>query len=139
MFKVVLDTNVIVSGFNFEGSKPAEILDLVVSGDLSNFISAHIIEETRNILIRKFSWTEKEAEGAGFWLKAFSKLVNPKVRISVIHQDDADNRILECALEAEAHFIITGDRHLLHLQTHHNINIIAPAVFLKLIQEQAPE
>jgi putative PIN family toxin of toxin-antitoxin system len=135
MLKVVLDTNVIVSGFNFVGSKPAEILDLVVSGDLANFVSAHIIAETRNILIRKFSWTEREADTAGFWLRTFSKVVNPKSQISIISQDDPDNRILECALEAKADFIITGDRHLLELQTHQGINIVNPAVFLKLFKE----
>lgn len=135
MLKVVLDTNDIVSGLHFIGGKPAEIMNLVVSGGIDNFLSGHIIDETRNILRRKFSWTEKEADSAVFWLKAFSKIVNPKSRISIITQDDADNRIIECAIDAKADFIITGDRHLLDLQTHQGINILTPAAFLKLIKE----
>jgi putative PIN family toxin of toxin-antitoxin system len=79
MLKVLLDTNVIISGLNFAGSKPAAILDLVVSADITNCVSAHIIEETRNILIRKFSWTKREAETAASWLKAFSKVSQSKV------------------------------------------------------------
>jgi putative PIN family toxin of toxin-antitoxin system len=137
MFKVVLDTNVIISGFIFAGSKPAGILDLLVSADITNFISTHIIEETRNILLRKFSWTENEAATACLWLKAFSEVVNPKVRLSIVSQDDPDNRILECALEAKADFIITGDRHLLNLRTHQDIRILAPAAFLDLFNEQS--
>jgi len=134
MLRVVLDTNVIVSGFNFMGSKPAEILDLVVYGDLANFASPHIIQETRNTLIRKFSWTEGEADAAAFWLTTHSKVVNPTSRISIISHDDPDNRILECALEARADYIITGDRHLLNLQNLQGMNIVTPATFLKLFQ-----
>lgn len=66
MLKVVLDTNVLVSGLTFAGGKPAEILDLVIGGDIINFISPHIIEEPRHILIRKFCWTEREADRATF-------------------------------------------------------------------------
>ena len=135
MLRAVLDTNVIVSGFNFIGSKPAEILDLVVFGGIANFVSPHIIEETKSILIRKFSWTEGEAEAAGFWLSTYSKVVNPGAHVSIISRDDPDNRILECALEANAGYIISGDRHLLDLQIYQGISIVNPAVFLKLLQE----
>ncbi|MHB8069766.1 MAG: putative toxin-antitoxin system toxin component, PIN family [Desulfobaccales bacterium] len=136
MPKVVLDTNVIISGFTFVGGKPAAILDLVVSGAITNFVSAHIIDETRNILIRKFSWKERKADNACLWLKAFSQVVNPKSRISIIHQDDPDNRILECALEARADFVITGDRHLLNVQIYQGIDILPPAAFLELLKEK---
>lgn len=55
MLRVVLDTNVLVSGLNFPDGNPAEVLELLVYGDITNFVSAHIIEETRNTLFRKFS------------------------------------------------------------------------------------
>ena len=116
MLKVVLDTNVIVSGLNFVGGKPSETLDLVVYGDITNCVSSHIITETRKILVRKFKWEEPAAEVAGLWLTTFSELINPDFRLAVITQDDPDNRILECALKAGAEYIITGDHHLLNLQ-----------------------
>ena len=132
MLKVVLDTNVLVSGLNFGGSKPAEILDQVVFGYIHNCVSSHIINEARMILVRKFNWAEQEAEAASFWLKTFSELVNPDFRLAVITQDDPDNRILECALKAKAEYIITGDHHLLNLQIYQDIKIVNPATFLKI-------
>jgi uncharacterized protein len=132
MLNVVLDTNVIVSGLNFPTSNPAKILLLVASGEVSNFTSRHIVNETRRILVDKFFWTHEEVEAAEVWLKTFSRSVNPKNRIAVI-VDDPDNRILECAVESRADFIISGDRHLTDLKNYQVIKIVAPSTFLALI------
>ncbi|MDO9532082.1 MAG: putative toxin-antitoxin system toxin component, PIN family [Deltaproteobacteria bacterium] len=132
MLKVVLDTNVIVSGLNFPTSNLAKILILVASGEIANFTSRHIVNETRRILIDKFFWTGEKVEAAEVWLITFSKSVNPKTRISVI-VDDPDNRILECAVEGQADLIISGDHHLTDLKNYQGIKIIAPSTFLALI------
>ena len=131
MLRVVLDTNVIVSGLNFPTSNPAKILLLVASGEVANFTSSHIVIETRRILIDKFFWTSEEVEAAEVWLKTCSKSVDPKNRISLI-VDDPDNRILECALEGRADFIISGDHHLTDLINYQGIKIVAPSTFLAL-------
>ena len=55
MIKVVLDTNVIVSGFNFPKSNPGRILTMVASGEITNFVSKPILEETKRILADSFS------------------------------------------------------------------------------------
>jgi uncharacterized protein len=132
MPRVVLDTNVIVSGLNFPTSNPAKILLLVASGEVANFTSRHIVNETRRILIEKFFWTREEVEAAEVWQKTFSKSVDPKNRIAVI-DDDPDNRILECALEGRADFIISGDHHLSDLKNYRGTKIVAPSPFLAVI------
>jgi predicted nucleic acid-binding protein len=66
------------------------------------------------------------------WVKAFSKLIKPKTRVAVI-VDEPDNRILECALEGQADFIISGDHHLTDLRNYQGIKIVDPATFLELI------
>jgi predicted nucleic acid-binding protein len=38
-------------------------------------------------------------------------------------EDPEDNRILECAIEAEANYIVTGDSHLLKLSRYRNIEV----------------
>ena len=131
MLKVVLDTNLIVSGLNFPTSNLAKILLLVASGEIANFTSRHIVNETRRILIDKFFWTGEKVEAAEVWLITFSKSVNPKTRIPVI-VDDPDNRILECAVEGQADLIISGDHHLTDLKNYQGIKIIAPSTFLAL-------
>ena len=132
MLKVVLDTNVIVSGLNFPASNPAKILLLVVAGELANLTSRHIVNETKRILGDKFFWTGEKVEAAEVWLKTFSKLVDPKNRFSVI-ADGPDNRILECAVEGHADFIISGDHHLTDLKSFQGIKIVAPSTFMAFI------
>jgi putative PIN family toxin of toxin-antitoxin system len=132
MLKVVLDTNVIVSGLNFPTSNPAKVLLMVASGEVVNLITSHIFNETKRILIDKFFWEGNEVEAAEVWLKTFSKSVNPKSRITVI-DDKSDNRILECAIEGQADFIISGDHHLTDLKNYQGIKIVAPSAFLALI------
>ena len=60
--------------------------------------------------------------------------MKPSVRIMVL-EDIPDNRILECALEAAADLIVTGDRHLLRLKMFQDAAIIRVADFLRLFPE----
>jgi len=57
--------------------------------------------------------------------------VEPIERIKVVKEKDADNRILECALAAEAQFLVTGDtKHLLPLKVFRGILIKSPREIL---------
>jgi predicted nucleic acid-binding protein len=49
--------------------------------------------------------------------------------------DEPDNRILECAAEAKADFIVTGDKHLLSLKHFQNIKIISLSNFLEILSK----
>ena len=61
-------------------------------------------------------------------------MIKPERRISIIKQDEDDNRILECAIEGKAEYIISGDEHhLLPLNEYQGIKILSPAEFLKLL------
>lgn len=50
-----------------------------------------------------------------------------------ILKDEADNRILECAVKAKAEVIVTGDKHLLDLSKYNGIAIVSLAHFLKMV------
>jgi len=47
--------------------------------------------------------------------------------------DEPDNRILECAVEVKADFIVTGDKHLLSLKHFKDTNIITLSDFLETV------
>ena len=134
MIKIVLDTNVIVSGLNFPKSNPAKNLTLVASGEIINFTSQYIIAETKRILTNSFSWTREKVEEAEIWIETFSKSLNPKIRLAVI-KDDSDNRILECAVEGKADYIVSGDHHLTDLNTYQEVKIIKPLDFLEIYNQ----
>jgi hypothetical protein len=63
-------------------------------------------------------------------------LVIPSRRIAVIREDPADNMFLECAAEAEADYIISGDRHLLRLGIFEGTPILSPRAYLTRVQSR---
>jgi putative PIN family toxin of toxin-antitoxin system len=131
--KVVIDTNVFVSGLTFKG-KPREVLDLIWRGDIEVCISFFILKELEETLKKDFSWDRDQIKHTIEKIKAKTILVQPKNKVSVIKEKDDDNRILECAIEGRVQYLISGDRkHLLLLKEYQRIKIISPAEFLKLL------
>lgn len=64
-------------------------------------------------------------------------LIHLKQRINIIKADSSDNRFLECAVEAKANYLISGDnKHLLPLKNFRGIKITSPGEFLELYQEK---
>lgn len=55
--------------------------------------------------------------------------------LNEIKTDPFDNRVLECALEVDAGFIVSGDSDLLNLESFKNIKIVSPAEFLKILSK----
>jgi len=132
--KVVIDTNVFVSGLNFAG-KPSEVLELFIKGRLEIYISPFILRELERILREKFEWDEKRITRVLNYIKGKAIEVQPKFELSVIKEKEEDNRILECALEGKVQYIISGDkRHILPLKEYKEIKILSPAEFLRLFE-----
>jgi putative PIN family toxin of toxin-antitoxin system len=131
--KVVIDTNVFVSGLTFK-DKPREVLDLVWRGDIEACISSFILEELEETLKKDFGWERDQVKHTIEKIRAKTILVHPKARVSVIKEKDDDNRILECAIEGRVQYLISGDRkHLLPLKEYQKTKILSPAEFLKLL------
>lgn len=129
--RVVVDTNVIVSGLTFKG-KPREILDLARRGEIQLCISPFILNEMSEVLKEDFGWSEEEIREVAGELKARAILVEPEINISIIKEKEDDNRILECALAGKVQYLISGDkRHLLPLKNFRGIEVLSPTEFLK--------
>ena len=138
--KIVLDTNILVSG-TFWSGEAFQILQLVELKKAECFTSKEILEEYYRVLesseiVEKTE--EKKLAVKATALKAIelSKIVEPKTKLNEIKEDPDDNKILECALEAKADYIITYDeKHLLRRKEFAGIKIITPKEFLKKINE----
>jgi len=131
--RVVIDTNVFVSGLTFKG-KPREVLDLIWRGDMEACVSSFILKELEETLKVDFSWNRDQIKHAIEKIKAKTILIQPKNKVWVIKGKDDDNRILECAIEGKVQYLISGDRkHLLSLKEYQMIKILSPAEFLKLL------
>jgi uncharacterized protein len=137
--RVVLDTNVLVSGLHFGGT-PGQLIRLLLRGDLDWYISPFILNELRRVLSEKFGWEKDAVQQALDLLTDVAKVVDPPQNIRVIEEKVEDNRILECAVHAGAHFLISGDkRHLLPLGELMGVSIVTPAEFLdQLLKSPSP-
>jgi putative PIN family toxin of toxin-antitoxin system len=134
--RVVVDTNVFISGLNFAG-RPSEVLELLIKGEIEVFISPFILAELERILRDRFEWKTEQLHRALSRIRAKTILVQPKIRVSAIKEKDDDNRILECAVEAKVEYLVSGDRkHLLPLREYQGVKISSPAEFMRIVLAQ---
>ena len=128
MTRVVLDTNVIVSALVF-GGVPRGILELAEAGQCELFYSQPIQTEVRRVLTEKFDWPQAILQQALPVLWSMGTLVAPLITLNAVPDD---NRILECAVEAQAHVVVSGDHHLLALKNYRSISIVTPRQFIEV-------
>lgn len=134
--KIVLDTNVVISGFLSRGGPPATVIDLWVEGRIAVVVSQPLIEEYLGVLARpKFNRAGPPEERLRLLEELITldntDLVFPKERLAVIEEDPADNLVLECAVAGLPDYIVSGDDHLLHLGKFGEIPIVTPRQFVE--------
>lgn len=133
--KAVLDTDVIISGLISSAGAPAVIVDLWVNGSIGIAVSPALIQEIIDVIARpKFKPLGTLDERCDLIKKLLERaeIVNPSQILKIISEDDADNRVLECALDYGADYIISGDSHLLDLGDYEGMEILSPTGFLKI-------
>ena len=130
--KVTLDTNIYVSAFQFGGTR---LLHMAVNGDIEVAVSQPIVEEVIRVLRDKFQWDGYRLQDAKRQILGFARLVTPRQTLDVVKEDEPDNRILECALEADSDFIISADKDLLRLGSHSGAAIMRAGDFLQRQRE----
>lgn len=126
----------IISGFLF-GGPPARLIEQIVNGSINGFTSLPILDEVREVLQRpKFGLSPEQAFCFVEELCTACALVKPGRRVRAITADPDDDMILECASEAGADLIVSGDAHLLDLGCWEHIRIVSPTDALKEIEGQ---
>ncbi|MBN1390213.1 MAG: putative toxin-antitoxin system toxin component, PIN family [Candidatus Thermoplasmatota archaeon] len=131
--KVVIDTNVFVSGILWNGNE-SKIIDMCMGGILENHTSIGILSEVERVLsYRKFNLTNEEMDTLLKIYFSFSRLVSVKDRSDIKSRDPTDNKILECAIASEVDYIISGDQDLLVMKEVEQIRIISSRDFLEMI------
>lgn len=89
--RIVLDTNVIVSGLNYPGNERL-VLDMARRGRFHLYLSPFILNEVGGVLSRKFAWDEEKVFQALRMLRSIATLIEPRRRPYVIKDHHADNR-----------------------------------------------
>lgn len=136
--RVVLDTNVVVSGFLWDGP-PSDILDGAEKGVVSLFSSDTLFDELFDIVKRK-KFAERLSETRytpDTIIEEYRKVTHIVEPVEFLEPpsigDFTDVKVLATAFAAKARFIVSGDNHLLVLKRFSDINIISPSVFVKTV------
>jgi putative PIN family toxin of toxin-antitoxin system len=141
MLRIVLDTNIYISAIRF-GGNPEQILDSGRKRETEILVSEEILGETAKVLRKKFEFNDLQIDETLREIRHIAYLTTPKNTIKIIKEDEPDNRVLECAFEGNADYIVSGDRHLLSLKEYQGIKILRPKdflnIFLSNLEESSP-
>jgi uncharacterized protein len=109
MIRVVIDTNVLVSGLLTSGGLPGAVINLAISGEVQWFASPSVLAEYEEVLKRpRLAIGSRKAADAMARIRAIVSLVSPTLRVAAASDPD-DNQFLECAEAAQANYVVTGN------------------------------
>ncbi len=125
--RVVLDTNVFISGIFWEGNFCSQIIGEWRKGKFQLVNSPKLIEEFLETLGSfKISMPKEMIQEWKNIIIENSVIVNPIITINAVKDDPEDNKLVEAAVCGRADFIITQDKHLLKLKEYNKIKILKP-------------
>jgi len=91
------------------------------------------LEEVKKVLKRDFEQSEELINRQIKLVESYAEIVEVQRKIDVVREDSDDNLIVECAVSADADFILSGDKHLLNLKEYNNIRIVSAREFLDIL------
>ena len=136
--KIVFDTNIYISAFVIPGGNAEKAYLHAIDGDFELCTSVAILTELARKLDEKFGWEKQKIDQIVTSISNLATVFKTTPWIEVV-SDDPDNRILECAIKADANFLVTGDKHLLKLRNYGNFEIIKLSTFLTILHQPSIE
>ena len=123
----VYDTNVVVSAILKPGSIPASLVALAMEGSVRLVLSPEILQEYRQVLKRpRFGFETSAVETFLQDIEKVAIMVYPTKRLDCA-PDESDNRFLECAKKAKAHYLVTGNQKHFPFPEFKGTKIVSPA------------
>jgi putative PIN family toxin of toxin-antitoxin system len=127
--KIVMDTNVLVSGLLSPFNPPGGILRLILTDFIQVFYDARIISKYSSVLARsKFNFHQKSTSVI---LRHIETQGQPVAAPPVNYQlpDEGDRPFLEVALAAGIPYIVTGNIRHFPKKQYKQTHIVSPAGF----------
>jgi putative PIN family toxin of toxin-antitoxin system len=127
--RVVFDTNIWISGLLWRG-KPYQCLLLARAEIVQHVYCEDMAAELSRKLRQVFGFSENHIQAVLYDLRRVSERVEISGDLHVIDADPDDDKFVECALQASAALIVSGDHHLLELEEYEGIHILSAAEFV---------
>ena len=127
--RVVIDTNVVLSGLAYPASVPGRVMQLWTNRAIEAVVSEYLLDEIARVLPRmntRLKWTTQEQQDYVEMMRILCEVVAPAQTDAV--RDKNDNPILGTLIASRADYLITGDKDLLVLLDQYAV--VTPAQFL---------
>ena len=131
--RVVIDTNVLVSGVINPHGPPARVIDGVLAGRYAVLHDDRILSEYREVLMRPFfGFAPADIDPLLDFIEFMGEHISTR-DLGVILADESDLPFLEVASAGLADALVTGNlKHFKPKRGKHDVYICNPAEFLKL-------
>lgn len=138
MLRVVLDTNVFISGILSQKGPPGLILKAWQEQIFDLIVSKEILREIEQVFFyekikKRHGWNDKEIRAFVSSIPLFAIMTPGKEKAKVRLKDHADEKFLIASQEGKADFLVTGDKELLRLKNYQGTEILSPNDFVKNI------
>jgi putative PIN family toxin of toxin-antitoxin system len=138
--RVVADTNIVISGLFWRGA-PRRVLELGREGRLELWTSVALLTELNKVLRRQklarhLERAQTSSDELVVGYAALARQVVPTPIGRIVPEDPDDDEVVACALAANASVIVTGDRHLLDLGTHQEIEIVTVHNLIQALESE---
>ena len=132
--KVVLDTNIFISGIHWSGSSE-KILYAWFDNRFEFVCSESIIEEiTETLMNFRIPLSMNDLLKWIIIISERAVIVKPSEKLDIVKEDPDDNKFFEAAIAGNAQYIISQDKHLLRIKEFRRVKIITPEKFLKILE-----
>ena len=139
MIRAVLDCNIFVSALIQPRGPSARIVEILSQKGFQCILSDAILEEARKVLRyprlkHRIALSRSEQESFFSALSILALWVEDvKAAKPIVAQDPSDDIYLQAAIQGDAGFVVSGDKHLLKLKEHQGITILPPRLFLAIL------
>ncbi len=136
--KIIIDTNVAISGLLWGGA-PNHILKLCRNGIVGILECAETLDEVKTVLQyprfsdRLSALGVTAIEAFAYFMNLSTYVTSPEIIPEVIIKDPADNVFLGLASKHSASLIVSGDKHLLEVNSYNGIQIVTPSECVNVI------
>jgi putative PIN family toxin of toxin-antitoxin system len=131
--RAVLDTNVVVSAVLIRVGNERHILDAWRHGAFDLVLSPQLLEELGRVLsyprIRDTRWMTEAEVVELLQILAEESIFVPGQLMVTASRDPTDDKFIVAALEADADYLVTGDKDLLTLGAYRDVKIVTPGAF----------
>jgi putative PIN family toxin of toxin-antitoxin system len=135
---VVLDTNVLISAVISTGV-PHDVVVAGYEGEFRLIVSEATVTEFRETLQKypdRFGLTDEEIRTEVETLQYFAEFVDTDEEVNAVEDDPDDDKFLEAAVAGNAQYLVSGDQHLLTLDSFRDIDIITPRTFYERLESK---